>query len=247
MVAEGAAGGAPGSLIERHFAPPTDPLISLAPFRSTESRTPVVDAPVVEEPIRAAAPRPTASGPPKVKMVGERRSQREAAEGEEPPAKRPALVVSKVRLAQEVQEVEPESYDARDRSPLRSSGLVRPTAVPPSSAPAEGAAQGAPFVFGAPVEDQAPITPRRSAPSEGAGFGEPEEGEALCVSLPSQDQKDLPPRQRWDILSRSRRPTHHRRLLLRRMKKARWLRKTPVFKPPPVLLQGANAAFVQGR
>ena len=56
--AVGAAGGAPGSLIGRHFAPPTDPLGSLAPFRSTEGRTPVVDAP-------AAAPPPSASSGPR--------------------------------------------------------------------------------------------------------------------------------------------------------------------------------------
>ena len=85
--------------------------------------------------------------------MGEPRPRPEPAQ---PPAKRPALVVPKslqpkvpqkarprvrVRLAQEVQEVEPESYDVRERSPLHSapsssSGIVRPSAVPPTSAPA---------------------------------------------------------------------------------------------------------------
>ena len=134
---------------------------SLAPFRSTEGKTPVVDAPVVKEAIRPAAPPPAASGPRKSSR-GKPRARPEPAEGEEPPAKRPALVVSKpipgkvpqkarprirVRLGQEVQEVEPESYDARKRSPLHS---ALSSAVPPSSAPtSEGAADGAPFTFGA--------------------------------------------------------------------------------------------------
>ena len=146
---EGAAGGAPGVRRNRqHFAPPTDILGSLALFRATEGRTPVVDAPVVEEEIRPVSPpAASASGPPRVRVVGEPRPR-----PEEPPAKRPALVVPKslqaqvpqkarprvrVRLAQEVQEVEPESYDVRERSPLRSapsssSGIVRPSAVPPT-------------------------------------------------------------------------------------------------------------------
>ena len=195
--AEGAAVGAPGVRRNRqHFAPPTDILGSLAPFRATEGRTPVVDAPVVEEEIRpVSTPAASASGPPRIRVVGEPRPRPEPAEGEEPPAKRPALVVPKssqpkvpqkarprvrVRLAQEVQEVEPESYDVRERSPLRSapsssSGIVRPSAVPPTSAPAsEGAASGAPFTFGAPVGDQAPIAPRVSAPPQGAANGAPE-------------------------------------------------------------------------
>ena len=120
---EGAAGGAPGALIRQHFSPPTDLLGSLAPFRAAEGRTPVVDAPFVEEQLRPVSPpAATASGPPKVKIVGEPRSRPEPAEGEEPPAKRPALVVHKsvpgkvpqkarprirVRLFEEVQEVEP--------------------------------------------------------------------------------------------------------------------------------------------
>ena len=57
--------------------------------------------------------------------------------GKVPQKARPRV---RVRLAQEVQEVEPESYDVRERSPLRSapsssSGIVRPSAVPPTSAP----------------------------------------------------------------------------------------------------------------
>ena len=139
-----------------------------------------------------STPAASASGPPRVRVVGEPRPRPEPAEGEEPPAKRPALVVPKssqpkvpqkarpsvrVRLAQEVQEVEPESYDVRERSPLRSapsssSGIVRPSTVPPTSAPAsEGAASGAPFTFGAPVGDQAPIAPRVSAPLQRTADG----------------------------------------------------------------------------
>ena len=87
--------------------------------------------------------------------------------------KRPAL-----GLRSGLQDVEPESYDVRERSPVRSSssGIVRPSSVPPSSAPLqEGAATGAPFVLGAPVQDQAPIAPKRTAPSEGAAPGASEE------------------------------------------------------------------------
>ena len=71
--AEGAAVGAPGVRRNRqHFAPPTDILGSLAPFRATEGRTPVVDAPVVEEEIRpVSTPAASASGPPRVRVVGE--------------------------------------------------------------------------------------------------------------------------------------------------------------------------------
>ena len=179
----GAAGGAPGSLIQRHFAPPTDPLGSLAPFRSSR----------VE--LRLLTPRrrgtscdsaPVYSRPAEGQDCGEPRPRPEPADGDEPPSKRPPLVVSKptpgkvlqkarpkirVRLAQDVQEVEPESYDVRERSPLRSasssSAFVRPSAVPPSSAPqSEGAAHRSLLVH---------LLGRRSAPCEGAASGVSEE------------------------------------------------------------------------
>ena len=51
-VPRGAASGAPGSLIGRHFAPPTNPPGELAPFRAVEGRTPVVGAPVVAEEVQ---------------------------------------------------------------------------------------------------------------------------------------------------------------------------------------------------
>ena len=61
---EGAAGGAPGVRNRQHFSPSTDSLGSLAPFRAAESRTPVVDAPFVEEEIRSAKRRPRALATP---------------------------------------------------------------------------------------------------------------------------------------------------------------------------------------
>ena len=95
----------------------------------------MVDAPVVEEEVQVFAPAPSAAGPPRVKIIGEPRPRPEVADAEEPPAKRPALVVSKPvpaakvpqkarprirgRLAQDVQEVEPDSYNVRERSPFR--------------------------------------------------------------------------------------------------------------------------------
>ena len=80
---ESTAGGAPGVRNRQHFSPPTDILGSLAPFRAAEGRTPVVDAPVVEEEIwPVSPPAASASGPPKVKVVGEPRPRPEPAEGE---------------------------------------------------------------------------------------------------------------------------------------------------------------------
>ena len=81
--AEGAAAGAPEVRRNRqHFAPPTDILGSLAPFRATEGRTPVVDVSVVEEEIRpVSTPAASASNPPRVRVVGEPRPRPERGRG----------------------------------------------------------------------------------------------------------------------------------------------------------------------
>ena len=47
----------------------------LAPFRAAEGRTPVVDAPFVEQEVRPVSPPPASSGPPRVKVVGEPRTR----------------------------------------------------------------------------------------------------------------------------------------------------------------------------
>ena len=85
-------------------------------------------------------PAASASGPPKVKIAGEPRPRPEPAEGEEPPAKRPALVVHKSSPGKVPQKARP-GVIRRPRAlttPLSAVLLirrVRPSAVPPTSAP----------------------------------------------------------------------------------------------------------------
>ena len=100
----------------------TDILASLAPFRAAEGRTPVVDVPFVEEETRPVSPpAASASGPPRVKIVGEPRSRPEpAVEGEEPPAKRPALVVHKSSPGKVPQKARPRVGGTRGRA-----GVIR--------------------------------------------------------------------------------------------------------------------------